>query len=125
MLIYIGIVPGHAEKRVALVIGNSAYRVMPRLINPSNDAADIGAALRGLDFETIVATHLDRAGMNDALDRFSRTVEGADIAVVYYSGQRSFPTMASAVVFRVLVAPEESESDVPSRDRCTQPFALS
>src|ERR1700674_2002155 len=86
MLIYIGIVPGHAEKRVALVIGNSAYRVMPRLINPSNDAADIGAALPGLDFETIVATHLDRAGMNDALTRFSRTVEGGDIAVVYYSG---------------------------------------
>ncbi len=78
--------PAYAEKRVALVIGNAAYRVMPRLVNPKNDAEDIGKALRGLQFETVVATDLDRSGMNEALDRFTRVVEGADIAVVYYSG---------------------------------------
>ena len=48
--------PAYAEKRVALVIGNAAYRVMPRLVNPKNDAEDIGKALRGLQFETVVAT---------------------------------------------------------------------
>jgi uncharacterized caspase-like protein len=76
----------HAEKRVALVIGNSAYRNAPALINPKNDAQDIGKSLRELGFTTIVATDLDRAGMDDALDRFSRTVGGAEIALVYYSG---------------------------------------
>jgi uncharacterized caspase-like protein len=77
---------GHAEKRVALVIGNSAYQNAPALMNPRNDAQDIGKSLRDLGFSTIVATDLDRAGMNDVLDRFSRTVGGAEIALVYYSG---------------------------------------
>jgi uncharacterized caspase-like protein len=76
----------HADKRVALVIGNGAYQHTPALINPKNDAEDIGKTLRGLGFETIVATDLDRAGMSNALDRFSRTVNGAEIAMVYYSG---------------------------------------
>jgi uncharacterized caspase-like protein len=85
LLIYsIGV--AHANKRVALVIGNSAYQNAPALINPKNDAHDIGKSLRDLGFFTIVATDLDRAGMNDALDRFSRTVGGAEIALVYYSG---------------------------------------
>lgn len=73
-------------KRVALVIGNGAYRNIPSLVNPMNDAADVGKALQDLGFTTIVATELDRSGMNDALDRFSRLVAGAEIALVYYSG---------------------------------------
>jgi uncharacterized caspase-like protein len=76
----------YANKRVALVIGNSAYKSAPALINPKNDAYDINNSLRELGFSTIVATDLDRAGMNDALDRFSRTVGSAEIALVYYSG---------------------------------------
>jgi hypothetical protein len=75
-----------AAKRVALVIGNGAYRVLPTLANPINDARDIGETLRKLGFETIIATDLDRAGMNDALDRFSRVTAGAEMAFVYYSG---------------------------------------
>jgi uncharacterized caspase-like protein len=86
MLVCLGVVPGHAEKRVALVIGNAAYRSMPRLTNPKNDAEDVGRALRDLQFETIVATDLNHSGMNNVLDRFTRAVEGADIAIVYYSG---------------------------------------
>jgi hypothetical protein len=91
LLIALGIVlfggsDAFADKRVALVIGNSTYRSAPALTNPKNDAADVGQSLRALGFETIVATDLDRTGMNDALDRFSRVVGGADIALVYYSG---------------------------------------
>ncbi|MGP0093877.1 MAG: caspase family protein [Xanthobacteraceae bacterium] len=86
MLIGLGVSPGHADKRVALVIGNGAYKNAPALINPKNDAEDVGRSLRGLGFETIVAADLDRGGMNDALDRFSRTVADADVAVFYYSG---------------------------------------
>jgi uncharacterized caspase-like protein len=76
----------HAEKRVALIIGNSAYQNAPALTNPKNDAQDVGKSLRELGFTTIVATDLNRAGMDDALDRFSRSVGGAEIALVYYSG---------------------------------------
>jgi uncharacterized protein YecT (DUF1311 family) len=79
---------GHARAgtRVALVIGNAAYRHAPALTNPKNDAEDVGRSLTELGFETVIATDLDRTGMNDALDRFSRIVPGADVALFYYSG---------------------------------------
>jgi formylglycine-generating enzyme required for sulfatase activity/uncharacterized caspase-like protein len=85
-LTLLGAGAGHAEKRVALVIGNAAYRAMPALQNPRNDAEDVGTALRDLAFETVIATDLDRTGMNEALDRFARTAADADIAIIYYSG---------------------------------------
>jgi hypothetical protein len=85
-LLLCGVGVAHADKRVALVIGNGAYQHTPALINPKNDAEAIDKKLRELGFATILATDLDRTGMNDALDRFSRTVGGADIALVYYSG---------------------------------------
>jgi len=86
LTILAGALPSHAEGRVALVIGNSSYRSAPELSNPKNDAEDVGESLRRLGFETIVATDLDHSGMNEALDRFSRHVPGAEIALVYYSG---------------------------------------
>jgi invasion protein IalB len=73
-------------RRVALVLGNSAYRFMPVLQNPRNDAVDVERALKGLGFETVLATDLDRVAMNAAVSRFSRIVQGADVAIVYYSG---------------------------------------
>jgi Caspase domain len=73
-------------RRVALVVGNSAYRYMPSLPNPKNDAKDIDSSLRGLGFETVLAVDLDRAAMNNAIDRFSRLVPGASLAIIYYSG---------------------------------------
>jgi invasion protein IalB len=75
-----------AGRRVALIMGNSAYKFMPTLQNPRNDAADVDAALKSLGFETVMVTDLDRAGMNAAVDKFSRMVQGASVAVVYYSG---------------------------------------
>jgi phosphate transport system substrate-binding protein len=86
LMIVLGVAPGHADKRVALVIGNGAYRNTPALINPKNDADDVSRSLQSLGFETIAAVDLDRTGMNEVLDRFSRLVGGADIALVYYSG---------------------------------------
>jgi len=75
-----------ADTRVALVIGNGAYRNVPRLMNPANDAADVAAALKAVGFETIVAVDLDRAGMDEIAIRFSRAAQNADIALLYYSG---------------------------------------
>jgi hypothetical protein len=75
-----------ADTRVALVIGNGAYRNVPRLTNPVNDAADVAAALKAVGFETIVATDLDRSGMDEIAIRFARAAQNADIALLYYSG---------------------------------------
>ncbi len=74
------------DKRVALVIGNGAYRNAPRLPNPANDARDVATALKRLNFETIVGLDLDRAGMDAAAIQFSRAAREADVALFYYSG---------------------------------------
>lgn len=75
-----------ADTRVALVIGNGSYRDAPKLPNTANDATDVGAALRGSGFQTIVATDLDKRGMDDALIQFARAARTADVAMFYYSG---------------------------------------
>lgn len=74
------------ERRVALVIGNAAYRAAPALPNPGNDAQDMAAALKALGFEVIDGHDLDRRGMGEALSRFARAANGADAALVFYAG---------------------------------------
>jgi hypothetical protein len=85
-MLLLGVAPCHADKRVALVIGNGAYATAPRLLNPHNDAEDVAAALKRSGFETIVGTDLDKTGMDDATIRFARAVRDADVALLYYSG---------------------------------------
>jgi TPR repeat protein/uncharacterized caspase-like protein len=78
--------PCLAETRVALVIGNGAYQNVPRLLNPTNDAADVSAALKRDGFETILSTDLDKTKMEEAIIRFARAARAADVAMFYYSG---------------------------------------
>jgi hypothetical protein len=75
-----------AEKRVALVIGNSAYRHTERLANPRNDATDVAAALRSAGFEVTEGLDLDKEGMDRELARFARSAADASAAVVFYAG---------------------------------------
>jgi hypothetical protein len=87
LLICLGIVPGHAEKRVALVIGNGAYSKVPQLINPSNDATAMAALLRDAGFDVVQAkTNLDLTSLRRALRDFIDNVRDADVAVVFYAG---------------------------------------
>ena len=74
------------DRRVALVIGNSAYRAVQQLPNPSHDAVLIGAALRNIGFDVTIAHDLDREGMVAALKAFARKADAADWAVIYYAG---------------------------------------
>lgn len=77
----------HAEKRVALVIGNSAYVHAPKLPNPTNDADAIGLLLKDAGFD-IVETHHD-LGINDmrrVVRDFTDKMQDAEMAVVYYAG---------------------------------------
>jgi uncharacterized caspase-like protein len=71
---------------VALVIGNGDYQNAPRLPNPVNDAVDVAAALKRDGFETIVATDLDKNGMEEASIRFAKAARAADVALFYFSG---------------------------------------
>ncbi len=75
-----------AEPRVALVIGNGAYRSVPELENSRNDADDISEQLKRVGFAVIDGRDLDRSGMYAALGRFAQRVSGTDAGLVYYSG---------------------------------------
>jgi WD40 repeat protein len=75
-----------ADTRVALIVGNGAYKNAPRLPNPPNDAADVAAALQRSGFDTIVATDLDKPGMDNAAIQFARAARNADVAIFYFSG---------------------------------------
>jgi uncharacterized caspase-like protein len=86
VILAISVAPSFAESRVALVIGNGAYQHAPRLTNPANDAADVTAALKRSGFETIFATDLDKAAMDEVTIRFARAARAADVALFYYSG---------------------------------------
>src|ERR1700731_1954914 len=78
--------PAFADKRVALVIGNGAYKHAPQLPNPLNDAQDVVGVLKRNGFETIVGIDLDKSGMDEIEIRFARAAHNADVALFYYSG---------------------------------------
>ena len=80
-------VPEKLGRRVALVIGNSAYSAAPRLASPARDAAAIADAFRSLGFSTVrVRTDLGLTELLAAIDDFARLSENSDWAVVYYAG---------------------------------------
>jgi tetratricopeptide (TPR) repeat protein len=75
------------QRRVALVIGNSAYRAVPALANPRRDAGAVAEALRQAGFQTVeLAADLDRAGMVKTLLAFRDQADQADWALVYFAG---------------------------------------
>ncbi|MGQ0676528.1 MAG: caspase family protein, partial [Rhodospirillales bacterium] len=77
--------PPGAESRVALVIGNSAYRDAP-LKNPANDARAVGARLRDLGFDVVLRENASRKAMGDALAEFTRKLGPGGVALIYYAG---------------------------------------
>ena len=76
----------HAEQRVALVIGNSAYEHLPALASPRNDAAAIAEKLQRLGFKVTVAIDLDHAAMGKKLQQFRHVLAHANTALLYYAG---------------------------------------
>src|ERR1019366_4341467 len=82
-------VPAFAEKRIALVVGNSAYQNITRLENPRNDATLMAETLSGLGFTLIggrAQLDLDKAALDTNVQNFGRQVQGADVALFYYAG---------------------------------------
>ena len=75
-----------AAKRVALVIGNSAYSHAGELANPKNDASDIATALRDLGLTVIEASDLTKSAMDTKLREFAAELTGADAGVFFFAG---------------------------------------
>ncbi|MEW6641632.1 MAG: caspase family protein [Pseudomonadota bacterium] len=79
----------HAESRVALVIGQSAYRSVTELPNPANDAKMMAQMLGDAGFDVISAADLSQTDMRMAVSKFAARIAdtGPDtIALMFYAG---------------------------------------
>jgi len=74
-----------SEERIALVIGNAAYRDAP-LDNPVNDAQLIAASLRRAGFSVTLRENLGRTALLDAMREFGSRMNEQTVAVLYYAG---------------------------------------
>jgi uncharacterized caspase-like protein len=79
-------VSAHAEKRVAFVVGNGAYKNVAQLPNPPVDAKAMAAVLRNVGFDVVEGTNLTRDTMTAKLLDFGKKAQGADVAVFFYAG---------------------------------------
>ena len=80
------VLPAAAEKRVALVVGNSGYVHANALPNPVNDAGDMAKALAEVGFEVILGLDLSKSGFDGKVRDFARALEKADVALLFYAG---------------------------------------
>ena len=78
--------PALAEKRLAMVIGNANYQHAAPLKNPNNDALDVAAALKRLDFEVTLSVDLTKPQFDQALKEFGEHVDSADVVLFYFAG---------------------------------------
>jgi hypothetical protein len=86
-VVFLGLsLSAQAEKRLALVIGNSHYRNVPELDNPVRDGEAMAKVLRSIGFEAEARLDLDRASFESALADFAQRADDADIALIYFAG---------------------------------------
>jgi uncharacterized caspase-like protein len=79
--------PAHAEKRVALVIGNANYQNVGHLANSATDAATLAATFKNARFDVVtLRTDLTATEMRRLLRDFGDKARDSDIAVIYYAG---------------------------------------
>jgi uncharacterized caspase-like protein len=76
----------HADRRVALVVGNSAYASAASLRNPRNDASDMAEMLKKLGFEVELGLDLDQQNFAVTIEKFARALDGADVGLFFFAG---------------------------------------
>jgi len=77
----------NALPRVALVVGNSAYRGVPELRNPANDARAIAARLKEMRFEVISRLDVDKAGMESAVREYGAALaKSKAVGLFFFAG---------------------------------------
>ena len=73
------------EPRVALVIGNSAYKDSP-LVNPVNDATDMAKALVDVGFRVTLKQNANTRDMRNAIRAFGNDLRRAQVGLFYFAG---------------------------------------
>jgi uncharacterized caspase-like protein len=101
-----------AEKRIALVVGNSSYQHATKLQNAGNDAEAVGRKLRESGFDLVkVDLNLGNLDFKRELRQFEDAVAGAEVAVVYFAGHGVEISGRNYVI--PVDAKLESERDAP------------
>src|SRR3979409_1184363 len=75
-----------ADKRVAFVVGNGAYKEGAALPNRAVDAKSMAKLLRNVGFDVVEGANLTRDKMTERLLEFGKKAEGADVALFFYAG---------------------------------------
>jgi Caspase domain len=76
-----------ADRRVALIVGNSTYQTVPQLPNPSRDASAVAKMFRDAGFDSVdVQLNVGNLEFKRSIRKFEALADHADIAVVYYAG---------------------------------------
>ena len=75
-----------ADRRVAFVVGNGAYKNVAPLPNPPIDAKAMAGVLRNAGFDVVEGINLTRDKMTERLLEFGKKTQGADVAVFFYAG---------------------------------------
>jgi len=75
-----------ADKRVAFVVGNGAYKNVAQLPNPAIDAKSMASVLRNIGFDVVEGTNLTRDKMTEKLLDFGKKAQDADVALFFYAG---------------------------------------
>ncbi|MBV9824352.1 MAG: caspase family protein [Alphaproteobacteria bacterium] len=105
--------PANADQRVALVVGESSYRYVPALANPSNDARALAAVVQQLGFSTTLSLDVDLNAFQRAIAQFISQIPTADVSVFYFAGH------AMAVNGQNYIAPIDAQladaADVQTR----------
>ena len=84
-LLCIGSAHAAEERRVALIIGNDAYRKLPKLSNAANDARAMEQELKAAGFETTVKFNAGRKEMNTAVNDFAGKLSTGAVGLFYYA----------------------------------------
>lgn len=76
---------GVYNKKLALIVGNSAYTASP-LKNPVNDARAMSSTLKNLGFDVMYYDNVSQKEMKKAIDAFGQRLKGYEVGLFYYAG---------------------------------------
>ena len=108
----VGFAGAQTGQRVALVIGNGAYRGgIPALANPPRDARAVSVAIERLGFQIELWLDADRATMLAAFRRLGERATGAEAALLFYAGHAA-EVSGRNILFTVSVSAGRSGSDL-------------
>ena len=74
------------EVRIALVIGESRYENLPKLLNPEKDARSVAETLQKMGYNTQLLLDASEDGIRKEIRKFASESNKADVAVVFYAG---------------------------------------